>query len=296
MTTNFSAKSEKSLRTLIAKHELSVVADEIVNQAKEFVPLYLGKKENYRTLGNSRYGGVPDLPSSITWPMAEGRFLNFLMQINLAEVPKVRNNPLPKSGLLYFFLEDDGACTDVTAKVIWAPKNKATLRKSPVTSHLAHEEFENLKPYQLMMGTGIDIPSYGSVLFEKARTEAPATAAGDGADRLFALINAASGKQPRQKQVGQLLGCPSHVGSDMRENAHLRASGKENRIYDYEYRKRNKSKLRAAAAEWEFVWRIGSSFEVGACIWDFGSLNVFVQTQELRTRDFSNAYVQVETS
>lgn len=65
-------------------------------------------------LGTTRFGGLPDVPSGWTWP---GKELEFLAQINLAEVAPVnRNGVLPTRGLLSFFARnlcygwDDESC------------------------------------------------------------------------------------------------------------------------------------------------------------------------------------------
>lgn len=57
-------------------------------------------------LGASRFGGVPDLPPTFTWPVQQGKPLQFLAQFNLSEIPSNDElYPLPKSGWLYFFLK-----------------------------------------------------------------------------------------------------------------------------------------------------------------------------------------------
>jgi hypothetical protein len=51
-------------------------------------------------LGGSRFGGLPDLPASMTWPSWDGKMLPFLAQIDLAVLPR---SPLPSEGWLYVF-------------------------------------------------------------------------------------------------------------------------------------------------------------------------------------------------
>jgi uncharacterized protein YwqG len=56
--------------------------------------------------GSSRLGGVPDLPSSVTWPTWKGVPMSFIAQIRLEDL---RNLPpaqaLPEKGLLSFFYD-----------------------------------------------------------------------------------------------------------------------------------------------------------------------------------------------
>lgn len=57
--------------------------------------------------GLSRIGGGPDLPADVDWPRDDnGLHLNYLAQINLADVPD-RPEELPASGLISFFTGTD---------------------------------------------------------------------------------------------------------------------------------------------------------------------------------------------
>jgi hypothetical protein len=56
-------------------------------------------------LGESRFGGVPDLPPGIPWPVFQGKKLPLLAQVDLSALPK---SALPSDGWLYAF----GLCDD----------------------------------------------------------------------------------------------------------------------------------------------------------------------------------------
>lgn len=80
----------------------------IINKATE---TYLGfgtnlKSESELSIGSSKVGGNPDLPPSIQWPACNGNQLDFLLQLNLDEIPQnLQNDLLPDSGWLYFFYD-----------------------------------------------------------------------------------------------------------------------------------------------------------------------------------------------
>jgi hypothetical protein len=57
-------------------------------------------------VGLSRFEGVPDLPSGYNWPDYQGKALDFLAQINLAELEQDFHARLPDHGWLYFFAAD----------------------------------------------------------------------------------------------------------------------------------------------------------------------------------------------
>ncbi|MBI2839022.1 MAG: DUF1963 domain-containing protein [Acidobacteria bacterium] len=60
-------------------------------------------------IGQSRIGGLHDLPRGFEWPQYKGRSLRFLAQFDLAEVHKVHpEETLPAEGWLWFFYEPGG--------------------------------------------------------------------------------------------------------------------------------------------------------------------------------------------
>src|SRR4051794_39588709 len=99
------------LRRLIAKYELTAVADDIFANAAECFALTVAADEDYSSVGNTRFGGDPDLPPNVPWPSTgdprdpKSRFSNFIAQINFAELPPLSSpSPLPPSGVLYLFV------------------------------------------------------------------------------------------------------------------------------------------------------------------------------------------------
>jgi uncharacterized protein YwqG/predicted DNA-binding protein (MmcQ/YjbR family) len=64
---------------------------------------YPSRDEQLR-LGQTKLGGLPDLPSGWEWPISNDRHLAFLAQINLGDIPDhIDRLALPSSGILYFF-------------------------------------------------------------------------------------------------------------------------------------------------------------------------------------------------
>lgn len=57
-------------------------------------------------LGQSKMGGLPDLPVGMKWPLSKkGVSLSFLCQLNLSESDQTMEWHLPKKGMLYFFYD-----------------------------------------------------------------------------------------------------------------------------------------------------------------------------------------------
>ncbi len=104
---DFSREKQKSeLERLIAYYKLSHLETDIQGIAQQAVLLKTRRaKGTELELGQTKIGGLPDLPESLQWPSHHsGKHLAFLAQINLAEVSQVISlENLPGSGILYFF-------------------------------------------------------------------------------------------------------------------------------------------------------------------------------------------------
>lgn len=84
--------------------------------------------------GQSKLGGNPDLPKDWDWPLYEGQPLNFLLQINLADVkPYDLENLLPASGHLYFFVNNYYVTLDRRGAVLYFDGDRQLLhpKKNP---------------------------------------------------------------------------------------------------------------------------------------------------------------------
>lgn len=295
-----SQSQESLLRKLISKHGLSAAEERIVSNAVECCTLFLGEEETYKEVGNSRYGGVPDLPPSIDWPQADGDFYGFLMQINLAQLPDIKNNPLPTSGMLYFFILDDEDSTSVEAKIFLYQDDMSLLRRAEQPPHeqlfiQVQEMYSNLNPHIIKTERSIDLPGYGSPLYRQL--DKPKGADQDKADttRYCELMDEAAKASDEESIVGQILGTASIGDYDLRENAVLVKSGRDRKIYDNEYRCAEKQALEQEAQEWMLLWRIDSDFTVGVNIWDAGSFYTAIRKDDLKRGQFDNAYIQLET-
>ena len=64
------------------------------------------KNDDDIAVGESKFGGQPDLPASVPWPSNENCALSFVAHINFAEVSKFDiDSLLPKSGMLFLFYD-----------------------------------------------------------------------------------------------------------------------------------------------------------------------------------------------
>jgi len=83
--------------------------------------------DDYSNTGNSRFGGLPDLPPDSQYPMfphyIKGKALLhhiFIAQLNCEELAPLQDY-LPRKGILYFYLEDE---EELVCKVVYHPNTQ----------------------------------------------------------------------------------------------------------------------------------------------------------------------------
>jgi uncharacterized protein YwqG len=111
--TLFYTKSDSTIlsqaREIIKRNKLLNFEKELLSLAKKSVGYNQIEKEDYTKVGNSRFGGMPDLPLSIVYPKFKYDYdkktykYEFIAQINCEEVSPFQDY-LPREGMLYFFL------------------------------------------------------------------------------------------------------------------------------------------------------------------------------------------------
>ena len=87
------------------------------------------KSEN--KIGVSKFGGKPDLPVNINWPILNEKPLCFLAQINLEEIMEFDiEKKLPETGILYFFVEHPGEFS-LNHKIIYSNEKELLRNEYP---------------------------------------------------------------------------------------------------------------------------------------------------------------------
>jgi uncharacterized protein YwqG len=92
---------------LIESVGLSRHADDIQGFVKTTINLQpIPPKRGQVDVGRSKLGGLPDLPSSMEWPVWKNQPLSFIGQFRMTEAaPHDSDGALPHTGFLYFFYE-----------------------------------------------------------------------------------------------------------------------------------------------------------------------------------------------
>ena len=323
-------KDKDSLRALLKKHKLDAAGEILLPHAIWTYYLHIGDRDKYTQTGNSRVGGLPDLPKSWEWPKNEEGYLNFIMQINMAELEPFEDSPLPATGMLYFFVEtdEDGELTQVLY-FDGAMEELARAQGFNKNEYLC-EDFSNLTPYAVEAYLGLDVPGFGSSLADKVMDAAGDNENGTSIDRFGEFDRALGGITSAEQSVGQLLGYVDRFGGDPREDAvlikadrtsiagtgryetveeiqesmveHQKAGRTETvefckeMIQDLTWYNENKKWVEAEVQKWRPLWTIESNMKVGLIILDAGCFEIFIADDALQKKNFKNVHVEMTSS
>jgi uncharacterized protein YwqG len=253
----------EELEELIDEQGLSEHRDTILATAKAAVFIYLDERAP-RQIGESRIGGIPDLPESLPWPedlTGRGK-LCFLLQINLLELPVFDGTPFPRRGMLYLFGDDGGA--DAGRVIVHAGREPLLPAEPPTGKPFATGAYDDLLPHRIGFQMAPDVPRWATddfyALCESLGEEEE--------DALHDLAGALSGRA-----VGKLLGHVSGIGYDPRKDVDT-----------------------DEAASWVNLLEVQSKQEINLQFGDSGYLQALVHRSDLERLDFSQAYVNVQSS
>jgi uncharacterized protein YwqG len=90
------------IASLIEDLNLGNYKDKLLSELQFNYRLKCFDDEDYSQLGNTRLGGLPDLPKDMAYPHNENGYYNLLCQINFAEFEN-KLGKLPGKGILYIF-------------------------------------------------------------------------------------------------------------------------------------------------------------------------------------------------
>jgi uncharacterized protein YwqG len=234
--------------------------------------------------GTSFFGGAPSIAPD-PWPTHQGRRLDFLAQIDLAQSQaQLPMDWLPKSGALLFFydFENQPPGFDPADRGSWA------VVYQPVTPHElapggspAPSDPAFGRAY-VMFRTILSYPSWERVQSLNLTDEEK--------DELADLSYQQFGQQPKH-QIG---GLPFPVQSDWMENECQLAS---HGIYcgNNKYREDPRvPEIEKGAAEWRLLLQVDSDDSAGMIWGDGGTLYFFIRESEARAGDFSNVWMVLQ--
>ncbi len=126
--------TQSNLLEFVKECALMQHQDFIMSLVKTVIEIDLLRTEP--TTGNSKFGGIPDLPLGFKWPKHEFGYYRFLGQINFKDI-QTKHDLLPADGVLSLFVADDERLDRYEETSHWArgyyfpPNNKLVQTDHP---------------------------------------------------------------------------------------------------------------------------------------------------------------------
>ncbi len=266
---------------------LAARADGIVALDRHTVQLRSDPEIGPPQVGVSRLGGEPDLPASAPWPEWRGTPLSFVAQIALGEMPRVPDQRLPEAGLLSFF-------TDPLQRA-WgfdpADRGSWCVRWTAPDEALARRAIPRGVPPSARFGarrlTGTTVVTH--VPAESAELERLGLWPGEGQEDWFRYGGVVLDRPPVPNH--RLLGHPDPIQGDMQHECQLASHG----VY-CGGRAERPPELRAGAVDWRLLLQVDTDDDAGMMWGDCGRLFFWMPRDALDQRDWSSAWMVLQSS
>jgi uncharacterized protein YwqG len=241
----------------------------------------------------SRLGGAPFLPAGFEWPRNGGRELDFLLQIQLAEVaPLDPLRRLPGSGLLTFFYDLENQPWGYDPEALAGFRVVLSSAGSVEPASLPNEEYR-LPERSLRFSPVTTLPHYGSRAMDRLEQ------AGGGSDesrwkaytKLLAAVEHAA--YPRGPALNRLFGHSANVQGDMQLEAQLVTHG----LYcgnSSGYDDPRTRALEAGADDWVLLLQLDSDAGADLMWGDSGRLYYWVRREDLAACRFDRAWMGLQ--
>jgi hypothetical protein len=267
---------------LIDHHGLSAQQKLLLEAVRPAITIQLAEAGPGAT-GQSRIGGLPDLPASIEWPdAAADTLMSFILQIDLAELPVFQDNPLPHRGMLYLFLDEQDYTADQL--LVYTGDELLASREVPPDISFATDWHENLKPHQLAFALRPDLPCWATDDFY-ALCEQLGPNGEEQLDEIGRALSAGS--------IGKLLGHVAGIGHDPRRDAYV--VREVNPAWRFDSARLAEIDL-IPAQYWQNLLMVDSIRAVDLMFGDAGYLQILIHENDLGQQNFSRVFVNLESS
>ncbi len=297
--------------------DLGGVLPAMLGAARVAVDLAPLGPDDLQRLGNSRLGGCPDLPVGAEWPAEDGQLYTFLLQVDLASVPRFGDGPLPAGGRVYLFLGDLTAGKGVQHRVLFRLPTEVPLRMVPVPdgAEFLSPELGLLPAYRLRPRLAPSLPTP-----EDPACPGLGLPAGPSPEavRYAGLLGRLAGDAPVR-----LLGYPHSGGDAAGANAVFHGRGLTNPrllrreeiervLADWERKgqpamvrylqqqlesvrwyEEHRAEVQREAGDFCCLLRVCSSVALGLQLWGDGVLNVMIRREDLQARRFDRTYAEL---
>ncbi|RYX81970.1 DUF1963 domain-containing protein [bacterium] len=232
-------------------------------------------------LGESRWGGAPDVPADFQWPHDHKYPLTFLAQINLADLIADDENPFPATGLLQFFVDFESNVNHVFLI------DAATPIQATVAPEDLGSSWGDMPAHRLKLQPRADLPQWATSDYIQLTSDLSDKE--QDAYGQLSLTEVYAPTPERQTLAGQLLGHVAGIGYDPREDAVAQYELESGDRFDDE-----NPNHEAAARRWKNLLRFDSALDL--CIGDAGYFNFLINENDLKKLDFSRLNCGLQSS
>lgn len=231
-------------------------------------------------VGQSKIGGLPDLPDSINWFRENnGKPLSFIAQINCSEIKGLNQNvKLPNKGIIYFFYssEQDAWGFDYKDKdkfkVYYSDKTDNLRRNNPPSDLPKYSIFN---PCKLTFKNSVSLPSWENDFVTKNLNS-------EEIDNYIEITS--------NDQINKMFGYADNIQGEMELECQLVTHG----LYCGDpsgYNDPRRPELEKGENEWNLLLQIDSEDEKTGMMWgDSGKLYFWIKEQDLKDLNFDNSW------
>lgn len=236
--------------------------------------------EDKIALGQSKFGGKPDLPKNIEWfKEASGKSLSFIAQLNFSELQNYNvSKDLPKEGILYFFYSANQEAWGFDIKdkdkfKVFYSIDIENIESKSFPSDL--EQFSIYKPCSLKFSNAVSLPSWenefvGEVLNDSEMDSYMEITSADNNNKILGYSDNIQGEMELECQLvtnGLYCGDPSGYNDPRRKE------------------------LEKGASDWKLLLQIDSEDDKTEMMWgDSGRLYFWIRQQDLRELNFEKSW------
>lgn len=277
---------EESFLALFRSNNLARISDQVVGLLKHTISIKTQSDNKADILiGASKFGGLPDLPTSVSWPKWQEQPLPFLSQICLSDIaPFDHVDQLPHSGMLYFFFDDEALeaypPTRESWHVIYADSNPLDLQHVPASPAKHRVYPERI----LTFSKRLTLPPFESLYLENLglsyrafERNAPPEQRKE-ADAYIELEHQLEAFYENETAHHQLLGYPCQMQGDLLRECQQDTGYKGNAI------------------DWQLLFQVDSDDDAGMMWGDAGILYFYIPRHALATCDFSQVHLIMQCS
>ena len=255
--------------------------EKLERYAKNSIKIDLDPKVKTDKIGNSRFGGNPDLPLEMDWPHNEdsGDPLNFIAQLNMEDFKTLDiENKLPSQGILYFFYDLEAFLWGFDKKdmlgslVYYYDGPLENLVNSPCP-----DKIQAFNPSGLKFSQVLDLPEYSSQLIQTQVSD-------EDYERYLDLVD-----DLELYADHKLLGHSNNIQNGMELQCELVRNG----IYcgsSKAYQDPRLPELAPGRFDWNLLFQISSNEATGMEFGNEGSLYFWIRNEDLEVRRFDRSW------